>query len=230
MEQAIEQVREKVNKNNLVATDFYKIAIVGGSGKGKSYSFRNMDEKSTGFVNVENKPLPFKRNFKYNGRPKNRAGVMKCVKDYSENPEITCMVIDSFSAVMDIILEEVRRRYSGFDIWSNYNKHVGEFIKEIKQITKEVFVSAHYEILNPEGEAEKRIKTKGNEWAGMIEKEFTMVLYAENKFTNGKPSYIFRTVGEGLSAKCPPGIFGEDVMEIDNDANEVLKAVRKFSN
>jgi hypothetical protein len=36
----------------------YKIAIVSSSGRGKTYSFRNLDPATTGFINIENKPLP----------------------------------------------------------------------------------------------------------------------------------------------------------------------------
>ena len=46
--------------------DYYKVLLVSQSGKGKTYSFRNMNPDTTGFVNVENKPLPFKNNFKFN--------------------------------------------------------------------------------------------------------------------------------------------------------------------
>ena len=45
--------------------DPYQIAIVGPSGRGKTYSFRNMDKEKTGFINIEGKPLPFKNEFKY---------------------------------------------------------------------------------------------------------------------------------------------------------------------
>ena len=44
--------------------DFYKVLIVGSSGKGKSYMMRTLDKTSTGYINVENQPLPFKNEFK----------------------------------------------------------------------------------------------------------------------------------------------------------------------
>ena len=42
-----------------------------------------------------------------------------------------------------------------------YNEEIGKFNMLIKRIQKEVFVTAHYEILNLEGDAEKRVKVKG---------------------------------------------------------------------
>lgn len=42
-----------------------------------------------------------------------------------------------------------------------YNEEIGKFNMLVKRINKEVFVTAHYEILNVEGEPEKRVKVKG---------------------------------------------------------------------
>lgn len=208
--------------------DFCKILIVGASGKGKTYGFRNMNDSSTGFINVENKPLPFKKPFKYHARPKTYAGFLKALEDYIANSEIDCIVIDSFSAAIDMLLEEMRVKFKGYDIWSNYNKHVGELFKSIKTASKEVIITAHYELLNIESDSEKRVKIKGKEFEGMVEKEFTIVLYADSKFKNDKPVYSYVTVGEDISAKCPPGVFEDDAVRVDNDAAMVLKQVRAF--
>ena len=48
--------------------DYYKVLLVGGSGKGKTFAFRNLDPKTTGFINVEDKPLPFKNEFVHHKR------------------------------------------------------------------------------------------------------------------------------------------------------------------
>ena len=63
----------------------------------------------------------------------------------------------------------------------------------------------------------------------MVEKDYTVVLYGENKFTDaGRPEYFFSLVGEGTSAKCPPGIFGEDVYKVPNDCKFVIESIEKF--
>lgn len=208
---------------------FYpKVLFVGQSGKGKTYSFRNMDSKTTGFVNVENKPLPFKSNFVFHGRPSKFEGVMKCLKDYGDNPDIKQIAFDSLSAAFEMLVFEAREKYSGWDVWNYYNKKVGEMLNLIKKIDKPVFITAHYELLNTEGEVEKRVKSKGKEWEGLIEKEFTIVLYAQDKYKGETPEYFFKLTGEGLSAKCPPDIFGAGVQKIDNDANMVLTKLKEF--
>lgn len=93
--------------------DFYKVLLVSQSGKGKTYSFRNMNPETTGFINVENKPLPFKNNFKYHGKPTATGGVFAALKAYAENPEINCIVIDSLSACMDYFLAEAKATKKG---------------------------------------------------------------------------------------------------------------------
>lgn len=209
--------------------DYYKICLVSAPGKGKTYSFRNMDENTTGFINAENKPLPFEKNFKYHAKPKKFAGVLKAIEDYNKNPEITCIVLDSLSAVFEVLVDEMRANFRGFDVWDNYNRGVAKLMNLIKSVEKEMFLSAHYEVLSSEGEPEKRIKTKGKEWEGMIEKEFTLVLYSDSKFENERPKYFFKLAAEGTSARCPPGIFGEDVFKIPNDSKEVLEKVIEFA-
>lgn len=208
--------------------EYYKIAIVGQTGSGKTYGTRNLDPDATGFINIENKPLPFKNNFKYHARPKNSASVMAALSDYSNNPSITLIVIDSFSAFVEMLLKEARASKRGFDVWNLYNEEIGKFLDLIKQAKKEVIITAHDETLNIEGAPEKRIKVKGKEWEGLIEKEFTIVMFSEKKFVDKKPTYNLLLVGEGMSAKCPPDIFGEDKMKVPNDYKEIHKAIINF--
>lgn len=143
--------------------DYYKILIVGGSGKGKTYMFRNLDPESTGFVNIENKPLPFKNNLKFHSRPTTYQEIFSVLIDYARNPAIKTIVVDSFSAYSDVVLAEARKTKKGFDIWSQYNEDIAKFNQLIKQIEKEAFVTAHYEILNIEGAPEKRVKVSAKQ-------------------------------------------------------------------
>lgn len=209
--------------------DYYKVCMASQPGKGKTYSFRNMDPVTTGFINAENKPLPFEKSFKYHARPKKFSGVLQAIEDYNKNPEIHCIVLDSLSSAFDMLLEEMRANFRGFDVWDNYNRGITKLLNLVKSVEKEMFVTAHYEIVNIDGEPEKRVKTKGKEWEGVIEKEFTLVLYADNKFENEKPKYFFKLASEGTSAKCPPGIFGEGVYVVPNDSKIVLDKVIEFA-
>jgi hypothetical protein len=209
--------------------DYYKVFLVGQSGKGKTYSFRNMNPETTGFLNIEDKPFPFKNKFSYHARPKNTTEVREALKAFATNPKINCICIDSFSAYVEMLLLECRKAKTGYEIWNLYNLEIGNFLNYIKTIQKEVFITGHYEILNLEMSAEKRIKAKGKEWEGGIEKEFTVVLYSENKFNDkGIPEYYFSTVGEGTSAKCPPDLLGKDIIKIENDCKVIFDKIQEF--
>ena len=92
-----------------------------------------------------------------------------------------------------------------------------------------MFISAHYEILGIEGAQEKRVKVKGREMEGVIEKDFTIVLYGGKKFDEkGRPKYYFNLVEDGASAKCPQQMFGEDTVQIPNDCQLILDKIKEF--
>lgn len=210
--------------------DYYKVLLCGAPGRGKTYSFKNLDPATTGFINVENKPLPFKNSYKFHTRiTKNFSEVYTALSEYAKNPEVKVIVLDSFSAFVDLLLIEARKTKKGFDVWNMYAEEIGKLLTYIKIIQKEVFVTAHYEILGVEGASEKRVKVKGKEFEGLIEKEFTIVLFADNKFDeNGKPQYFLNLAQEGTSAKCPPDIFGEDIFQVKNDAKLIYDKIIEF--
>ncbi len=198
-----------------------------------------MNPETTGFINVENKPLPFKNTFKHHFRPSGKnlaeaqdlAAIEKVLIEYATNPEINCIVIDSISAYMDILMRLARRTKRGFDIFSFYNEEIDKFINLIKRIPKEVFVTGHYEILGIEGIMEKRAKVMGKQWEGVLEKEFTVVLYGTSKQReNGRPEYFFNLYEQDSSSKCPPDIFGEDVISVPNDSNVVFNQILNYLN
>jgi hypothetical protein len=208
---------------------FYKTVLVGQSGCGKTTSAQNLDRATTGFINIENKPLPFKGDFKYHVIPKNVGEFEAALIEFGKNPEITSIYVDSLSAIFDMVLLQARKQYKGFDIWNFYNETIQKILDLIKRVPKEMFISAHYEILGIEGSQEKRIKVKGKEWESVIEREFTIVLYGNKRFDEkGKVNYYFNLVEDGASAKCPPGLFGENTTRIPNDCKMILDAIQEF--
>ena len=105
----------------------YKFLLVGPSGRGKTYSFRNMDKERTLFINVENKPLPFLPGFTNTIIPQNSSEVLAALSAGSTNPNIDAIIVDSFSAYVDLLLSEARITKRGFDIWNHYNENIGKF-------------------------------------------------------------------------------------------------------
>lgn len=209
--------------------EFYKVMLVSQSGKGKTYSFRNVNPNTFAMVNIENKPLPFKNEFKHHARPTTTKEVIDVTIEFAKNPEIEAIGIDSFSAFTDLLLAEARANYEGWDVWNYYNKQLAFFFEMVKKIKKEVFITAHYETLGIEGSPEKRTKVKGKEWEGVCEKEFTIVLFGDSKFVNEKPEYFYYLAKEGTAAKCPPDIFGPDIHKVPNDVNLILEKIVAFA-
>lgn len=68
------------------------------------------------------------------------------------------------------------------------------------------------------------------EWEGLIEKEFTIVLYADrNKDDKGKVQAWLDLNLDASSSKCPPDIFGENVNRIENDYQFMIETIQKFA-
>lgn len=209
--------------------DYYKVLLVSQSGKGKTYSARNLDRETTGFINVENKPLPFKGQFKHHTRCTTFKQAFDALVEYAKNPDIKVIVFDGLSAYVDLLLLECRKTKKGFDIWNMYNEEIGLILNMIKRVPKEVYVTAHYEILSPEGDPERRVKVKGKEWEGVVEKEFTIVLYADRKQNEkGETEAWFDSCLENSSSKCPPDLIPRDVSKFDNDLNFIQECVEEY--
>jgi hypothetical protein len=217
-----------------MAKQNYQFAIVGMSGKGKTMSFRNMDPITTGFINIENKPLPFANKFKYYSTPKDWQETYQTLIEFAKNPEITQVVLDSFSAYVDSLLRTAREIKKGFDVWNLYNEEIGKLMYIIKRYPKDILMSAHYEwVETEEGAVEKRIAVKGKEWKGMIESNFTIVHYADMKVTADKKREYFITLNSDgkSSAKTPPMFLTNEMeQDIPNDANAFLERVREILN
>lgn len=211
----------------------YKVLLIGASGRGKTYSFRNMDREKTAFINVENKPLPFKGGFKNTAVPTKSGDVLQFLAQLQNRNDIDCILVDSFSAYTDMLMLEARATKVGWDVMNHYNENIGKFNDAVKKANKEVFVTAHWEVIVDEsgGNKERRAKIKGKEFEGMVEKDYTITLFSEAKveFGEEKPKYFFQIYSDGkTSAKCPPDIFGPDTITIDNDSNLVLEKIREF--
>ncbi len=212
-----------------MARDYYKVLLVSQSGKGKTYSARNLDRETTGFINVENKPLPFKGQFKYHTRCSTYKEAYNALIEYAKNPDIKVIVFDSFSAYVELLLLECRKTKKGFDVWNLYAEEIGIVLNMLKRVPKEVYVTAHYEILSPEGTPEKRVKVKGKEWEGIIEKEFTIVLYADRKQNEkGETEAWFDTSLEGSSSKCPPDLISGGKSKFDNDMAFIQECIEEY--
>lgn len=207
----------------------YQFALVGMSGKGKTMALRNMNPETTGFVNMESKPLPFINKFKYYSTPDTWQEAYKKLIEYAKNSSIEVVILDSFSAYLDSLLKTARETKKGFDTWNYYNEEVGKLLFMIKKFPKHIVVIAHYEWVEAEqGVIERNIKVKGKEWKGLIDKEFTIVHYADMKIVDEKRQYFIELHSDGTSSAKTPLMFtleGEETMS--NDYNTFIERVDK---
>lgn len=209
------------------------ILIEGPSGRGKSTSFRNMDPATTLMVNVERKTLPWKGGAKF---PQTRPDTVKQVFDaldkYCVNKTIKALVIDSFSAFSDMLVNEARVLKTGWDVWSYYNQMMYLFFDKLRKFNSNgihVILVGHPESLeDPEGGTGiMRLKTKGKEWEGTTEKEFDIVLWADIKIeSEDKILYNFVTQTNGKHpAKSPMSMLP---LRMTNDMVEVIKLIDDY--
>ena len=210
----------------------YQFALVGTPGKGKTMAFRNLDPKTTGFINAECKPLPFINNFEKYSTPNNWQETYQKLIEFAKDDSVETVILDSFSAYVDSLLKTARETKRGFEIWNMYNEEIGKLLFVIKKYPKNIIVSAHYEwVETDEGAIEKRITVKGKEWKGLVEKDFTIVQFADVKIVNGKREYsiILNTDGKS-SAKTPPMFLNDGEEKIPNDYAMFLKRVKERLN
>lgn len=219
--------------------DYPLIMICGDSGSGKSYSFRNLDKERTKIINLENKILPFKSalEFKHQSFPE---GIEQFNREIENVLKVENMydiiVIDSFAKFVELLLEKARFEQKGYEIYNYYNAMIRSFLNKIKR-NKGKFVvltsiPERVEFIQPSGAitTSRRVKVSGKEHEGLIEKEFTIVLFTDVRQEKDKgkaPEYRFITNNDGThSAKSPPDLFG--VQYIENDLNMVINKIKGY--
>ena len=214
-----------------MTTTPYQIAIVGMSGKGKTMSLRNMNPETCGYINVESKPLPFINKFKHYCTPNSWQETYQKLIEYGKNPEITEVVLDSFSAYQESLLKTAREIKKNFDVWNMYNEEVSKLMFLIRKYPKDIIVIGHSANVETEnGVIERRIAVKGNEHNKTgLESNFTVVIFSDVRTKDNKREYTFDLLSDGkTSAKTPPMFIIDDETTIPNDTNAFLQHIRNI--
>jgi len=238
------ELKKEGSPPKMERTFYGKTAIVGPTGTGKSYLTKTLDVATTGYINAERKPLPYKQPpFPFMAQPKTWAQFMAALEDYGklegENKkgqnmaDIKRIVIDSQTMAFNTLNKEMSLNFTGFDIYKNYNRQVYEYLERLKNIEKDVIIFSHDEYLKIEGEGKKRMMSvHGKEFEGKIEQHFTTVLYTGTRFKDNVPQYFLKTFEQDTSTKVPEGMFpdknGNNLLEIPNDGKYIFDCVESY--
>lgn len=211
------------------------IGIMGESGSGKTTSMRNLDPKTTFYVDCDKKGLSWRGWRKlYNGDSKNYVStdihqvVMNILKKVNEDKSfshVKTVIVDTLNGLM--VADEMRRMSEkSYDKWQDLAQSVYylvDYALTMRDGVTVIFVAHTQTDHDDNGYLFTRIKTSGRKLDKIcLESKLTTVLWSDVK--DGE--YIFHTRAEHSTAKTPLGMFEED--EIPNDITEVIKALEEL--
>lgn len=211
------------------------VAIMGDSGSGKTTSFRNVDPKTTIYVDCDKKGLSWKgwkksfntenRNYIVTDFPKTALEALVAVNTMPDYKHIKLIVFDTINGLM--VADEMRRsKEKGYDKWQDLASCIYNLIDYALTVRDDltvVFIAHTQTEMDDSGYMFTHIKTSGRKLDKIVlESKMTTVLLA--KCVNGK--YVFETQSNRSTAKSPLGLF-ED-REIENDFTLVQKALADF--
>ncbi len=209
------------------------ICIAGESGSGKTTSMRNLDPKTTYYIDSDKKGLSWKgwrsqyneenKNYCATDIPKDIMTILLGIQ--GSRADIKTVVIDTINGIM--VGDEMRRcKEKGYDKWVDLAQCIWDIVEVSYKLREDltiIFVAHTQTERDDSGFQFTRIKTSGKKLDKIcLESKFTTVLMA--KCSGGK--YLFETQSNNSTAKTPMGAFTEK--EIPNDITEVIKALEEF--
>ena len=211
------------------------IGVMGESGSGKTTSMRNLDPKTTFYIDCDKKGLSWKGWKKaYNTDKKNYyktdligtvATLLDKINTQDNMKHIKVVVVDTLNALM--VADEVRRmKEKGFDKWQDLAQCIWQLIDQAMALRDDltiIFVCHSQTQKEDDGYTFTRIKTSGKKLDKLcIETKLTTVLHAVCE--GGE--YKFKVHSDNSTAKTPMGAFEDD--EIENDITKVLEALKEY--
>lgn len=209
------------------------IAVMGESGAGKTTSMRNLDHKTTMYIDCDKKGLSWKGwKQQYNIENKNylcsdKVGLVANMLDRvnKDMPHIKTVVVDTINGLM--VADEMRRmKEKGYDKWIELAAYVWDLVDKALTLRDDLVVIfiAHSQTEREEsGYMFTRMKTSGKKLEKIcLESKFTTVLLA--KCVDGH--HVFETHSNNSTAKTPLDAFKQD--DIDNDIVKVLKVLEEY--
>lgn len=229
------------------------VLICGRSGTGKSTCLRGLrDPEGVMYLNCEGKPLPFNSKFKEYSIEEPEQ-VFEALTAVNSMANIHTVVIDSLTFLMDMY--ETKRVNTASNTQKGWGEY-GAFLKSLcldflKKCTKNVIVLAHTGTRYNEQDLvqETKVSIKGSVGkTNGVESYFTTVIYTKvlpidklspnallsitSKEERRGCKYVFQTDKTketgNESMKAPDGLFSDDEVFIDNNAQYILDKLGEF--
>ena len=211
------------------------IGIMGESGSGKTTSMRNLDPKTTFYIDCDKKGLSWKgwkkqynlenKNYWDTDNPSTVKQLLEKINTQDSLKHIHTVIIDTINGVM--VAEEMRNaKVQGYGKWTDLAQYVWEIFDyslTMRDDVTVIIVAHSITDTDDNGIVFTHIRTNGRKLEKIVlESKLTTVLLAECK--DGQ--YILHTRADKSSVKSPLGAFEED--EIDNDITKVLEALKEY--
>lgn len=211
------------------------ICIAGESGTGKTTSMRNVDPKTTMYIDCDKKGLSWKgwknsfnaenKNYLKTDFPQVALQALQKINADKSYAHIKLVVVDTINGLM--VADEMRRsKEKGYDKWQDLAQSIYDLIDyalTMRDDVSIVFVAHTQTDHDDNGYMFTRIKTSGRKLDKItLESKFSTVLIS--KCVDGR--YLFETQANFSTAKSPMGAF--ESKEIDNDITAVITALKEF--
>lgn len=201
------------------------VLVYGKSGSGKSRSLKNFAEDEIFLVNVERKPLPFRKKFKY---VLNSDNVTMIREGLSKMPVKTAVIDDAGYILTNTFMRGHSAGRTGSAVFDLYNDIADIFwglVKFCKDKLPDdviVYIIMHEDTTDM-GEA--KLKTIGKLLDEKVCLPGMVTVCLRCMSNDGK--HFFRTVTDGMDVtKSPEELF--DDKEIDNDLKMVDDKIREY--
>lgn len=222
------------------------VLVIAESGAGKSTAGRTLDPKETFWINVANKPLPFKgwkKKYKYVTKEDPTGGnmskastpgaILHMMKVINEDmPHIKNIVVDDWQYMSAFEFFD-RADEKGYEKFTEIGQGIALVAKKPSQLRDDLtvfFLTHSEESQDVKGKRKQKAKTIGKmvDEKLTVEGLFSIVLYGKVKRDkDGNLEYVFETQTDGNNTcKSPMGMF--ETADIPNDLQAVKEAIIKY--
>ena len=211
------------------------ICIMGESGSGKTTSMRNLDPKTTFYIDCDKKGLSWKGwKQQYNKENQNYicsddvdfvTSTVQMISNNEKFQHIKVVIIDTLNGLM--VADEMKRmKEKGYDKWQDLAVSVYNLIDKALTFRDDLTIifTAHTQTDREDsGYMFTHIKTSGKKLDKIVlESKFSTVLWV--KIIDGE--HKFETKANNSTAKIPMGAIEDSL--IDNDIVPVIEALKDF--